>query len=269
MIDDGSTQFNEKEITALLQARSSLKYKIIKNGNNLGTVKTLNRAIAVSSGRYIFSIGADDCFYDDRVISFVVSEFELTDALVITGRRMVCDESLKELYPSPSKKVIKTINSNNKRKIFDLMSGSNQIVGSSTIMSRECIERYGTYDEKYRLIEDYPKYMSLIRNDVKILFMEKILIKYRQGGVSSIGNFNSEYEQESDHIFHEEILPFAPNPSKTQKKYTKWKTRTIIGRTLAFDYGRTSKIGRFKVLMKYFFKSPYATLVFIRNNLKR
>ena len=88
-------------------------------------------------------------------------------------------------------------------------------------------ELYITYDETYRLVEDYPYILTYVRKGGKIDFFNEITVRYRSGGISSAGAFNPVYEADSDKILEKEILPFVSNPQKVKKMYNRWKQRQI------------------------------------------
>ena len=53
--------------------------------------------------------------------------------------------------------------------------------------SRVCFDTYGLYDDNFRLIEDWPRIMGLLENNVRIHFWDGVAVKYRTAtnGVSS------------------------------------------------------------------------------------
>ena len=266
IIDDGSKHFDEVSLREHLEKNNFSNFKILVHERNMGTVRTLNDAIVQSSGEYIFNIGGDDCFYDDRVISDWVEEFERSGALAITSKRMICSEGdLREMYVQPSERVAKTLRSADPQKMFESMVSHNEIVGCSTAQSRRCFEEYGLFDEQYRLIEDYSRYMYLLRSGVVIHFMDRITVRYRQGGISSLGKSNEVYEEEGDRIFRNEILPFVSDKDNAERSYAKWKSRRRT--ETEFYRGLSGKRGFSRVMhcLRYMFKSPYIVAVYLRN----
>ena len=91
--------------------------------------------------------------------------------------------------------IIRKIKESEPEGLFRQMYGSNMIVGCCTAQSRELIDKYGMFDERYRIIEDYPRYLRLSREGVRIHFFDRVVVKYRMGGVSSQARFNEVYEK--------------------------------------------------------------------------
>ncbi len=230
--DDCSEDFDCNYVKSYVNKKNTGNIKeliVMKNESNLGTVKNLNSALAVSRGDCIFNLAGDDCFYDEDVILDCVREFENTNALIITGRRSVYDNEMKvHISDEPSDKIIKKIKFLSPKELLNDMSGYNYIFGCCTVRSRKCIEKYGFFDEKYKYIEDYSMNMKLLRNDVKFHFYDRIIVKYRRGGISNCLNLDKNYFSESDLIFADEIEPYVESTAKARKKYDSWKRQVII-----------------------------------------
>ena len=270
VIDDGSEVFNPNAVTETVNAiNPSVQLKILINETNRGTVFALNRAIGESSGKYIFNIAADDVFQDPKVISDWVREFESTGALVITAKRDIYDPELRvRLRTSPSKKVIRKLKGSGPEELFRMMYGSNMVVGCCTAQSRELIDQYGMFDERYRIIEDYPRYLRLSREGVRIHFFDRIVVKYRMGGVSSQARFNEVYEKESNSIFEHEVLAYADDKDAAIREYEGWKERTLKRKQFLEKYlfaeGTVRKLGCWVV---YGFKDPVMAAQFMQERI--
>ena len=271
IVNDGSNHFDSDRITGLSNScRPDITLKIISNEYNIGTVKSLNKAIRNSSGKYIFNIAADDCFNDDDVISNWVDEFEKTDYMVITGLRDVYDPEMKVcLRTDPPKKVKKLIAKEDPSLLFHAMIKHNLIIGCCTAYSRKCIEKYGLFDEKYPYIEDYPRYLSLSRNGVPIHLFERVVIKYRIGGISSSENIDERYEKESDDILKNEILPYVEDSNAAISLYNSWKRRNHIKKDFTTSYFSTQKKTlKISCLIKYGLKDPKMVALFLHDAIK-
>ena len=271
VIDDGSEVFDPGDIEELAERLGKRDVlRVMANDTNIGTVRTLNRAIGESKGKYIFNIGADDVFNDDSVISDWVREFESTGALVITAKRDIRAPGLGAHYRiAPSKKIIRTIEQSTPQELFRAMYGSNMIVGCCTAQSRRCFDEYGLYDERYRIIEDYPRYLYLSREGVPIHFMDRVVVKYSSGGISSQARFNEVYEKESDAIFENEVLKFADDREKAEKMYSGWKARTVLRRDFLQRYcSAKGAFGRFVHWVGYAFRDPTMAAQFMQERIR-
>ena len=230
LVNDGSNDFDSVAIASYIEknkTESLFECKILENETNLGTVKALNHALSAANGKYIFSLAADDTFFDERVIEDWVAAFLETGADVLTARRAVYDENLENyLFSAPNEKEIECFALESPRKQLQRMSGANMAFGACTAYSARCYELVGgKLDEKYRLIEDYPFNLKLLRAGVPIRFFDRTVIRYRWGGLSNFNNVNDSYLKDSDRIFWQESFPFAPNKIVALYFYSYWKLR--------------------------------------------
>ncbi len=230
LIDDGTDGFNADNLISYIteNKKDNLKsFYVLGNEKNVGTVKTINRGLALAKGKYIFTLAADDCFYDANVLSDWTNEFLRTGADSITTKRAVFDENmLIQKYVAPIPKQIKLIENSTPMELFEAMTGCNFIFGCCTAHTKACLDCFGGFDERYRLIEDYPLNLKLLRNGVKIFFFDRLTIKYRLGGISNANKITKTYAAESDNIFKNEVLPLTADKHKAKTAYKKWKRRS-------------------------------------------
>ncbi|AGY76815.1 glycosyltransferase [Clostridium autoethanogenum] len=238
--DDCSKQFDKCIYEQHIKANKSnniVNYKIVSNNINLGTVKNFNNAIKISNGKYIIPLAVDDCFYDKNVVTCIVKKFINQNCLILTGYRKVYnnDGTIEKIFPK--KRHIKVLKSY-QDKLYKKLCKENFISGSCTSYSRQLFSRYGFFDEKYRLLEDYPKYLQITRNHEKIYFIDKIIIEYTMGGVSS--SPNPILKKDFNLTIKNEILPY------------KNLTGTFMNRLKKFEYLRSiSKRFKCKLLVSY------------------
>lgn len=229
LVDDCSPAFPREDITNYIAQNNKgnlEKIQVLRNDKNYGVTYSFNLAIRNSSGKYIFNLAGDDQFADANVISDWVKAFEETGSLIMTAYCDRYDETLKtRLMRFPEEYQVKMIKRDSPQELFEKISVENFIFGCCTARSRACIEKYGFYNECYRMIEDHPMNLFLLRHGQKIAFFDRVVVKYRGGGISAVNHFNPIYEQEADSILRNEALPYSRNPQKLWKKYLVWKKR--------------------------------------------
>ena len=77
--DDGSNDFDKDKIEKYILKNKSKNIKRINfifNSKNIGTVKTLNKALKKSQGNYIIFFASDDKLANSKVISNFVYQFD-------------------------------------------------------------------------------------------------------------------------------------------------------------------------------------------------
>ncbi|MBU3101633.1 MULTISPECIES: glycosyltransferase [Clostridium] len=212
--DDFSSDFKKDEIEQFImdnRKENIVNYVINQNSCNLGTVKNLNKSISLATGNYFINLACDDVLFDGEVISNIVKYFLESNYLVLAGYVAEYDEQLKEcLLTTPIWQYIKHIYGN-PIDCYRLLCEGNFIPAPGMSYKRELIDRYGMYDEEYKLLEDYPRWLYLSRNGCSIGFLPRYIAKYRKGGIS----FNR--DDKNDKIYNDdlalakekEILPYV------------------------------------------------------------
>ncbi|MBO4864519.1 MAG: glycosyltransferase family 2 protein [Eubacterium sp.] len=173
--DDASGDFPRDEVESFIKEnnKNGIKYKIIVNDNNLGTVKNFNNAIKNTNGDYIFPLSGNDIFFNESVVTDIVKMFlESKCQMVITSRVNYFENRTTCVYPHIKDiKYIMQMNNNLKKyKALMLSEHYGMFIGCNMYYDRNALEKYGLFDEKYRLLEDLPileKFMWYEKVDLK------------------------------------------------------------------------------------------------------
>ncbi|MBU3179277.1 glycosyltransferase [Clostridium estertheticum] len=211
--DDFSGDFNKDEIEKFIISNKKgniVNYVINQNPSNLGIVKNLNNAISLATGNYFINLACDDVLFDGEVISSIVKCFSDSNYLVLAGFVAQYDEQLKGcLLTTPTWQYIK-YTYGNPIDCYKKLCEGNFIPSPGMAYKRELINRYGMYDEEYRLLEDYPRWLYLTRNGCSIGFLQRNIVKYRTGGISSNRNVEIDkiYNDDLELVRKKEILPY-------------------------------------------------------------
>ena len=188
--DDGSNNY-DNETLSIYADELKKKYPDVKlfcNKQNVGTVKHLNNVIKNSDGKYMMPCSSGDMLYDRDTIKKIVSFMEKNHALIASGRH---DDVYKD-----NGVAVKTVK--RPASYFGLMMNvfpgffrkymfdvKNVLSGSSTCYSRALFDKYGGFDEQYRLVEDYSYYLMLLKNKQKIHWIKDTVTIHEMGGVSN------------------------------------------------------------------------------------
>ena len=211
--DDFSSDFKKNEIEQFImdnKKENIVNYVINHNSYNLGTVKNLNNSISLASGNYFINLACDDILFDCEVISNIVKCFLESNYLVLAGYVAQYDERLNEcLLTTPTFQYIKYTYGNS-IDCYKLLCAGNFIPAPGMSYKRELINRYGMYDEEYKLLEDYPRWLYLTRNGCSIGFLPRYIVKYRKGGVSCNRDAKTDkiYNDDLEIVKQKEILPY-------------------------------------------------------------
>jgi len=239
--DDGSPNFYKEYIENIINKKTNniKNVQIIHHKVNLGTVKNLNNCIKLSSGKYFIGLSSDDLFADERVISDVVNYFEKSGALIITSKRAVFENNLNDYKVLPEQKDIQYFYND---KLFQRLVIGNFISGACTFYSKELFKKMGLFDEEYILLEDYPYYLFLARNNIKFHFLDRITVFYRLGGISTSKQINPVLKKDGLLAIKKEILPYPELINKKLYQYKQFQLELAESRN--------------KISLKMFMKYP-------------
>ena len=188
--DDGSNNYDSSVLLGyreIIEKRFS-NVKILCNKTNVGTVKHINNVITESDGVYMMPCSSGDVFYDKDTVKKTVNYMTERKALFMAGRHedvyLNGDEVIRKktrpacIFPFLFKFVPGLMHKY-------MLSVKNVISGCAVCYSRALFDKYGCFDEQYRLLEDFPYYLMLLEKGEKIHFTNRPFVKHMMGGVSN------------------------------------------------------------------------------------
>lgn len=175
IVNDGSDMYIEHLLVDIKDNR----VHIIKNTNNLGLTKSLNRALEKSTCKYIARMDADDIAMPQRF------EKQL-EFLENNSSYVMCGTKFKEIL---NDKIIeqRLLFLNTDDEIKNMIFKFNPFNHSSIMMRADIVKRIGGYDEKYKYSQDYALWLKMIKQG-KVLNLSDALILRRMDDNISIKN---------------------------------------------------------------------------------
>ena len=190
--DDGSN-LNVEKVKKYINKNNKDYIKNVEfiiNKENIGTVKTLNKALKIAKGDYILFFAADDTLYNKSVISNFAKAFKdnLND-YIITAQAYMYNYTL-------TKSLGKYVNvdnayQNNKlssKKLYRVMCDNCIYGAGATAYRKEIFQKLDYFISDYNLIEDWSFWLRATRNGYKIKYVNFNALKHRDGGVSKSEN---------------------------------------------------------------------------------
>lgn len=187
LCDDYSDEFAkyESSIKEFLENNTGniKNYVIHHNERNIGVVKNYKQAIDMATGEYIFYLAIDDMFYDETVLGDVEKYFVDTGLQIFTGfREMFYEDGRRKKLPYSYE--VELLKNGSIEDVFRKAIRLGLIAGACTPFRKELVDKYGFLEEGYMHLEDWPRYLYLMKNGVRIGFIDRCLIKYRAGGIT-------------------------------------------------------------------------------------
>jgi alpha-1,3-rhamnosyltransferase len=165
-----------------------VRTQIITSEVNTGISANLNRAEAACQGEWVKGIAGDDllmpncinecleCVRTNKDISFLFGQMQVFDA-----DKLVCEE--KELEICRYNNMMSRLS--NEQQLNVIIEGNcppapTLFYKLTSVNSMLCHN-----DERIKCIEDWPKWIRILQSGARLHFMEKKIVRYRMGGVSS------------------------------------------------------------------------------------
>lgn len=160
---------NNHKLINYIQSFKDSRIKIIKNNKNIGLVKSLNKAIAVSNGKYIARMDADDISEPNR-LEHQKNNLEIRNLDIIGGNIILINEKGEDF----SKLSFPTDQSLLK---FFLRWG-NSLPHPTWMLKKEVYDKLNGYRNIPRC-EDYDFICRALQNNYKIGNIDEFVLRYR------------------------------------------------------------------------------------------
>lgn len=229
--DDCSQDIDLKDLKDYVEQNKGENIKNVVwqiNEENLGTVKSLNRAVEKCNGKYILVFAADDKLFNKQVLSNFVKNFETCsdDIYMISAQCLYMDISMEQtLGLAVQPNFARDFNSYDSVKQFKTLSKCCFLPIGATCMRAEMFKKFGYFNEKYKLVEDWSYFLHLTRNGGKIKFYNFEALYHRDGGTShyedeiNVPSNVLNYKFDIVQIFENEVLPYMKIFSTCEKSF--------------------------------------------------
>lgn len=207
IIDDNSTD-STYDIIKKFKKKDS-RIILIRNRNNLGVTKSLNKGVKVAKGKYIVRMDADDWSYPER-FEFQIKLMEDHPDVVVSGSNIeVCNSQLQTRYVRKYHQSDSSI----RKHIFRY----SPFAHPATIWRTEVLMRE-SYNEKINICQDYELYFR-VGIIGKFMNLNKTLLKLRMHD-QSVSTRMSDYQSKATILIRlNAVLMLGYNMSSFDKFY--------------------------------------------------
>lgn len=230
--DDGSEEFPESEIAIWAKKHVEIKIQIRKNSTNLGTVAHANLAVSCCTGEYIKFLPPGDGFCSPDSLRNLVEVAKKKNAVILTSPSLVYYKNYENVrFQFPSQHHIRKLKFFTSEQLFSVISQSNFISAIGTIFHRKFFDE-GGFDEEYRYLDDWPTWLSRLRQNRQIEVLEIPTVYYELEGISN--QTGNAFCSELLHVdlllcYEKEILPYKERLSPFAKWFVNYRYGKLTG----------------------------------------
>lgn len=186
--DDCSTD-NTVELCREWVAQNKERFvrtEILTVEKNTGVAGNNLRAAQACKGEWIKSVAGDDVFMTNCIQDCMDYVAEHPDTIYLFGRCKAFGAEEKRCAEVDKVFDYSFFSKTPDEQLHKLIFEGNCVPGTAIFYHRDRASKVGVKDdERIPLLEDWPKWINLIRAGVKLHFVDKVLVKYRVGGIST------------------------------------------------------------------------------------
>ncbi|MGL5051658.1 MAG: glycosyltransferase family 2 protein [Fusobacteriaceae bacterium] len=183
---DGTIKICEEWIA---KNKNKLKtIKILKAEINQGVTRNVNKGIKASTSEWIKLIAGDDILFEDCIQKNV--EYCIKNNLNNLFSKVVEFKDELKTENLIKVEVNSEIFSKEANEQFEELLIGNFVSAPTGFFKKSLIESMNYFDEKYPMVEDYPMWLKLTENGIKLNFLEENTVYYRVHSQSLSNNLN-------------------------------------------------------------------------------
>ena len=194
-----------KEYIERNKSDNIIRYKVYSNPENYGTVKSLNCAIKESQGEYIKIIAADDALASNDSLDEIARRLDEIKEECLLCDVMLCDDKLAPVETAKSD-FLSDMSKLDSEDCFRRLCIRNRINAVGMFFKRSFFDNHGLFDEKYRLLEDWPTWLRLYSRGERIYYYQYVATKRRMA-VGVVANNNPYFLADRRLVWSDIIKP--------------------------------------------------------------
>ena len=171
-----------------------VRTQIVTIEKNTGISANCNRAEDACQGEWVKLIAGDDLLFQDCIENFVDYIKKHKDVLCVFGKIQVfggdfqrCQTLQNHFFRRMDKMSVMTT-----QEQLNMIIEGYTPPAPAAFKKRVISSQYKVvYDEQIPMIEDWPFWINLLKKNIHLCVMDKYVVKYRLGGVSTSTEWNS------------------------------------------------------------------------------
>lgn len=171
LVQDGCVSRELKDVIINWQEKLGKALKLIKNKNNIGLTKSLNKGIMECKGDFIARMDSDDISIPNR-FELQIDYFRKNPKIDVLGG------SMNEFNEKTTSINIRTYPKSND-KVLKKISISSPICHPSVMFRRRVFDQGNRYDERYKTSQDIDFWFKLLKKGYSFSNLEEVIINFR------------------------------------------------------------------------------------------
>ena len=244
VIDGASTDNSVDVIRASALQAEGLTFKWISE-KDTGIYNAMNKGLKKAKGEYTLMLNSGDYLVDEHVIERIMPELDGTD--IVQGNNI--EEQAGVVYRNRGY-------GKSDIDLFDIMKG--HFLHQSSFCRRDLFERYGYFDESYKMSADTKFFMTCLgQNDASFKYVDIDVANYDMSGISAEMNgpwakcHQEELERIHKEVFSERMYAFMFENDKKVRLYNDlhahkwiWNMTMVIAHLHIWIYGSSKNFKR-------------------------
>jgi len=274
IITDDCSEDNTLEICREWINKNKLRFidaKILSSNKNTGIAANANRGLNAARGSWIKFIGADDslkanCIEDNLTFIWLNPQVKILFSRIEIYKDSFEPQNLIETTPGLpyDQNGIMAYGRSAYAQYKMLLVCDRIHFSPSVFIQRETLVSVGGFDERFKMIEDYPLWLKLTKLGHKLYLMHKVTVNYRKHS-GAINNSDVEYLIKPNYFRTENfrriyVYPYLPADIRLEQRFT-WYSSQVF----RFDIlNRNRKLNKYLLYFLTKILNPFKYLIYMR-----
>ncbi len=253
-----------------------LRTKIIESAVNSGVPANANRGLYAATGEWIKFLAGDDTLKPNSITDNMKHIAARPEIKVLFSRMEVYRNTFENgylirttpegvIHPDSIMAPERSAESQYRMLLLD-----DRIHYSPTFfIHRETLLTVGGFDERFRLLEDYPLWLNLTKNGYKLYFMDKTTVNYRSHA-KAINNTGYDFLVNPNYFNQGEfrkvyIYPYLPNDVRLNQQFIWYSSQIFRWKFL----NRNNNPSLLIYLLLTLYLNPFKYFLWLRKKLNK
>lgn len=250
--------------------------EIITAQKNTGVSANVNRGLHASKGEWIVLLAGDDtlkakCIEDNMLFINTHPEVKVLFSRIDVYRDTFDPVNhIKTIPDDPFNVDSIMAPGRSADSQYKMLLISDRITFTPSVyFHRETLLSVGGFDERFKLLEDYPIWLKLTKKGIRLNFMDKVTVNYRQHS-KAINNTGISYLVNPNYFKHQEFrkiytYPFLPIDIRLNQYFTWYTSQVFRCKWL----NKNRKINSFLHSMLTLYINPFKYYIFLKKKINK